>query len=148
MPNPKLWKLSPDDKENRLMTLAEWYDMKIPITWLEYVDDTKEDLDADEIVLDLSAPPDLPDGVYDVENKGHKVSGVEIKNGFFVPEPTAKAIYEVALKSDLEFYAAVGLEVGDEMENMYLANDGVHLHHCFVDMFAWQGDHFSVRMGS
>ena len=130
------------------MTLSEWYDMKIPITWCEYVDDTKEDLDADEIELDLSAPPDLPDGVYSVVNQGHIAHGVEIADGQFVPMPTAQAIYEVALAGDLDFYSSLGLEVGDEMENVYLANDGVHLHHCFVDQFQWDGDHFYLHMGS
>ena len=127
------------------MTLAQWYDMGIPIAWQEYVDDTKADLEANKVELDLSAPEGLADGVYEVDNQGCKASGVVVKNGFFLPHSLAKAIYEVALESDLEFYAA---EVEDEMEDVYFESDGVHPHHCFVEMFKWQGDHFKVRLGS
>ena len=80
------------------MTLAQWFDMGIPIAWQEYVDDTKADLEANKVELNLSAPAGLPDGVYEVRNESCSAHGVEIKDGFFVPSKRRKRYTRLRLR--------------------------------------------------
>ncbi len=93
-------------------TRETWKARKLPMQWSIY-SGTPGDLTMDT-PMDLSAPEGVPDGIYTVVNHSNigaefaekttiqegftvgigEAHGLEIQNGRFVPEPTARACFE------------------------------------------------------
>ena len=140
------------------MTAKEWHALELPITWgITYESEVKypqtyeigksyrlSDMICqycgtkgmtcdcyDKQVLNLDAP--LPDGVYDVaEDDGYnRVSGITIKDGKFVPKPTAEALYRFVV-------------------NKYYPNPKYTepIDHNCLEWIEWTGEYFEVFMGS
>ena len=87
---------------------------------------------SDSLILDLDAP--VPDGVYMVTSSGDNPiyeDGVRVKNGTFVPESTAEAIYRLVVRW--------------HNENPTFTET---IDHCFVESMTWNGVMFEVFMGS
>ena len=86
----------------------------------------------DKLILDLDAP--VPDGVYRVTSAGYNPiweSGITVKDGKFVPKPTADALYRLVVRWH------------NENPTFTEAID-----HCFVESLEWNGKGFEVFMGS
>ena len=95
--------------------------------------------DFDQIKLNLKSPIEVPDGVYECEYKGYpstieyskqikrKRNGIVIKNGHFVPEPTARTIEKLIL----------------EVKQVQPPCD-----HKFIEGMHWNGSHFKLQTGS
>ena len=86
----------------------------------------------ENLLLDLDAP--VPDGVYRVKLKNRasvSENGVTVKDGKFVPKPTAEAIYRLVV-------------------TCYYPNPTYTepIDHNVVEIIDWTGDLFEVFMGS
>ena len=98
-------------------TIGTWKEHGSPMGWSIYDReswrayqagsyDTREERIAaqDNINLDLKAPEGAPDGIYTVVNHSiwgvGEATGAEVRDGHFVPGPTAKACFEALCRSD------------------------------------------------
>lgn len=147
------------------MTVKEWYELELPVTWsiyneaaapevkypqklergksylvsemiCEYCGTKGMDCDCDEnLLLNLDAP--VPDGVYSVKMRGEVrcETGITVKDGKFVPKPTAYAIYRLVVNHyyNTPTYTPTYTEPID--------------HNC-VERIIWGGTCFEVFMGS
>ena len=103
------------------MRVKDYEKLDLPVSWCIYKEGQNND-DLGEYELDLSAPDGVSDGVYYAESSGYgrRGKGVTIKDGYYVPEPTAQIAYLVAGDAD----------------------------HRFLEALDWNGDHFEVQLGS
>ena len=109
------------------MTYAQWDALKLPMQWSMY---TQFDENAVErSILDLST--NAPDGEYAVQdNTGPPVGGITVKNGEFVPEPTALACYEASARGHtIAIRAALGGEAPTD-ESIAARSP---IDHCFIE---------------
>lgn len=143
------------------MIVKEWYALELPITWCIYKDEPEvkypqifevgksyrlsemvcrfcgtkgEDCDCHEnLTLNLDAP--VSDGIYRVKmNSRHTdiwESGVTVKDGVFVPKPTAEAIYRLVVRH--------------HYKNPTFTEP---IDHSFLEMINWNGNTFKVLLGS
>lgn len=142
------------------MTVKQWGALNLPVAWSIYNESENPEINYpykhegeillseipcsycgvkgsecdchNNLVLDLDAP--VPDGVYMVTSSGDNPiweDGVRVKNGTFVPESTAEAIYRLVVRWH------------NENPTFTEAID-----HCFVDSIEWNGVMFEVFMGS
>ena len=95
------------------MTNGEWREAGFKMSWSIYDHESWEtfiamadDLEEDEakaahnnILLDLSAPKGMPDGIHTVRHIFGHAHGVEVRNGQFVPAPTDDAMYAAVCRS-------------------------------------------------
>ena len=98
-------------------TIGTWRERDLTMRWAIYDNETWQDYAAGSydtreesiaayrnIKLNLKAPEGAPDGLYNVVNYSvwgvGEASGAEIRDGYFVPEPTARACFEALCKSD------------------------------------------------
>lgn len=97
----------------RPITRGEWNEGNYGVNWsinLKITTDGNRNEGSDpepmefrDEPLDLSAPEGLPDGQYEamvshgIKRRGH-AAGVEIRDGMFVPGPTARAILKAACR--------------------------------------------------
>ena len=84
------------DRQPRTMKNSEWNKCGFPMSWSIYADNSANDYN--EWILNLAAPRWLEDGVYDVarRNDSPAFEGVTIKQGAFIPAPTAEACYKAS----------------------------------------------------
>ena len=116
---------------------CEWSKLESRFFWCIWKDH-EEDADVETWILDFDAPESLPDGIYDVQSQSHRVSGVEIKDGKFVPSAsTRNAIYLVGLLSDLAFVK--GFSNPDNLKKRLLNSFEVteYLWHPFLERLSW-----------
>ena len=132
------------------MTNAEWKESRqVPMNWSIYANPMRHDekQSFEDWELDLSAG-DVPDGEYVLAVPSYDPPGtmgnlnrfegwgVTVKDGQFVPKPTARAIYEAVLRQTLK-------------EDESLAEQyGKPVHHCYVEEMKWDGIRFIARIGS
>lgn len=128
------------------MTFSDWIDLDLPIQWSIYVETDDDDADADEWQLDLNAPEGLPDGIYEGGRywtdpaKTYRQKGIEIKDGKFVPESTAQAVYEIVVGS---------YKLGQDDWHIVLYDEEEQdIHHYFLEALEWNGEFFMLHMGS
>ena len=114
--------------------------------------DAYAETDVDDWPCDITAPKDVPDGIYmvkvSVEGWGpmkaemmqhvKTVIGIQIKNGAFVPEPTAKACYSAELLFRRNAFP----------ESYASHNFGDPIDHRFIEELRYDGDCFILRTGS
>ena len=102
-------------------TIGTWEDRDLTMRWAIYDEESWQDYAAGDytdipdireearaayrnIKLNLKAPKGAPDGLYNVVNYSAwgegEASGAEIRDGYFVPEPTARACFEALCRSD------------------------------------------------
>ena len=96
------------------------------VRWSIYKDTTGEF--CKDWICNFYAPEGVPDGVYEVEGAGwdklpEVISGIEVKNGRFVPTTTMKTIQNL----------------------MRILDDR---HHIFIEGLDWDGERFHLVMGS
>ena len=127
------------------------------INWSIYKNsmDEENDLDVDDWELNLDAPAEVADGVYDcdyhweisdpgVKDLVVKASGITVKDGKFDPVPTADAVYE-AVKEKFKACLAKGL---CEMVPMAWEDGKLEVGHHFLEGLDWNGEYFVCVMGS
>lgn len=99
-------------------TIGTWKEHATPMRWSIYDReswqayatgsyDTREESIAAyrNIKLDLKAPEGVPNGIYTVVNHSiwdtvGEATGAEVRDGYFVPGPTARACFEALCNSD------------------------------------------------
>ena len=106
--------------------------------------DTRPDQgDYDDLRLDLRAPDGLPDGLPDgfytvvaegLHNSGES-PGAEIRDGYFVPEPTAMACYRAICATDR-------VTPHDVMQGLSPLN------HIFIEHFHWDAESSRLIVGT
>ena len=142
------------------MKVRDWNELELPVTWCIYKDEPEvkyptkmevgksyrlsemwcefcgaKGMDCDcheNLTLNLDAP--VPDGVYRVTSAGYNPiweSGITVKNGKFVPKPTADALYRLVVRWH------------NENPTFTEAID-----HRFVESLEWNSKTFVVFMGS
>ena len=143
------------------MTAKEWFELELPVTWCIYNEAAAPEVkypqkyevgksyrvsemiceycgtkgmacDCHEnLLLNLDAP--VPDGVYSVKMRDgiQSEKGITVKDGKFVPKPTAEAIYRLVV-------------------NHYYQNPTYTepIDHNVVEIIDWTGDLFEVFMDS
>ena len=127
------------NKGDLTMNYEEFMWLNIPgdIRWSiddeSSADDCCTDL-AQDIILDLSAPEDLADGIYEGQftpafadpiTEGIRCGGIYIKDGKFDPYITGLAVALI-----------MAIAEGDEP------------HHRFIEALEWNGAYFELSMGS
>ena len=127
------------------------------VNWSIYKNSSLEDkdLDVEDWELDLDAPAEVEDGIYDcdyywgisdpmVKDLVVKASGITVKNGKFDPVPTADAVYE-AVKG--KFQACLDQNLR-EWVPMAWVNNKLEIGHYFLEGLDWNGKYFTCVMGS
>ena len=119
------------------MTIGEWRELDLPMEWAIF--DKEHELEHDKKTpkfaptkyhygqynkwflqrkLDLRAH--VPDGTYSVRypsmNKDMQTDGIVVKNGEFVPEPTATAIGKMMR----EHFYGIKLSMKDKIDHRYI----------------------------
>lgn len=137
------------------MTIGEWTNRNLPMVWSIYDDDSytaftladrvQTDQEASkkayrEIVLDMRAPADTPDGMFAIFHNGSqegRSAGVLVRNGRFIPENIAAATFEAVCKS----YDTTANDVRT-------GKDGID--HVFIEKFTWHPERriLQVHTGS
>ena len=118
-----------DDKaaDGQPITDGDMRTLDFAVNWSIYKD--RDENDCDNWECDFDAPEGVSDDIYEVEGYGwgketHDItSGIEIKNGRFVPTKTMKAI-----------------------QNLQRILDDRH--HIYIERLKWDGERFQVEMGS
>ena len=126
------------------MTIAEWKKLELPMIWNAYKGDDLDAPGATSDELDLST--DAPDGTHSVEADGWhhdrhlgtivqlvRIHGVEVRNGEFVPEPTART-----------FYAAQALAEGRSPASVVAAE--AETDHRFIEALRYDPDERRFRL--
>ena len=130
------------------ITRAQWEEQGYPMVWSiagnkpntkfeeETVDINEGWIQAyDQVLLNMSAPPGAPDGthcVYESNYKGYAY-GAEIKDGQFIPKPTADAVFSAACQS----YDTTPQDVLE-------GRDGID--HVYIERFEWDDTLQALRV--
>ena len=140
------------------MTIGEWNSKPFNMVWSIYNEESyneyddkpygsspeKDVEDYESILLDLTAPEGVPDGMYPVyhcaglnkHDEGKSV-GVMVCNGQFVPEPTQASVFEAVCQS----YGVTADDVRTGKE---------FINHVFIEGLDWDDERraFKVTTGS
>ena len=134
------------------MTIGQWHANNYNMIWsirnkesakafddmaLTFTDDTWKQ-HYDEMMLDFTAPNEVPDGTYRVRytyvNRVGESEGVVIENGAFVPAPTEAAVFQAVCQT-------FGLTPQE-------ARSGPRkLSHICIENFRWNQEHNCLEVG-
>ena len=135
------------------MTIGEWWNLGFKMVWSINDEDSWREFDKidtytcteeqwkeayDNILLDFTAPEELPDGTYTVMHHGYywaKGFGALVQNRQFIPVPTEAAILEAVCQS-------YGISVND------LKRGRAGIDHVYIEGFRWDGETLEVVTGS
>ena len=155
------------------MTRKEWKDLDLPIEWsIFYADDFDYSNPSEEYFLsrelNLDAPEGIEDGTYDCYygyEQPKRREGIVVKNGKFVPKPTAECIYQLVWRSECRMDDGWNdyvrrkyqrfFEQGRTIEATALSNgysipsqNGDPVAHKYVERLLWNGEYFILTTGS
>ena len=129
------------------LTIGQWEEASYPMIWSIYDEESyaKSEILIESnsnlfiiayknILLDLSAPDDIPDGVHNVYYyEGDLVSGVTVKDREFVPGPTVDAVLETVCS----LYRITGKDVKEGREG---------LDHVYIEGFEWDKERQAIQV--
>lgn len=119
------------------MLYREWLDLNLPVKWSIWADGNDYDhkmVEDWELDITTDAPDGAHEAIYTPLGKQCRVDGIIVKDGKFVPEPTAHALYDLILQSD--------------KDPPFNRKPGDPLCHEYIERMIWDGKRFEVLTGS